>query len=117
MFTCPCCGYIVFEEPPGSYDICPICFWEDDVFQLYYPSQSGGPNKCSLIESQVNFIQFGACDRDMAKNARIVTDDDSKDPQWFPLWVRQVELPNHESDISHPQHEKSVAKLCYWLRA
>ncbi|WP_248129036.1 CPCC family cysteine-rich protein [Pseudomonas sp. W2Aug9] len=27
MFTCPCCGYAVFEEHPGSYDICPICFW------------------------------------------------------------------------------------------
>ncbi|WP_373889607.1 CPCC family cysteine-rich protein [Massilia sp. MB5] len=24
MFTCPCCGYEVFPDHPGSYDICPI---------------------------------------------------------------------------------------------
>jgi len=29
-YPCPCCGYLVFTEPPGSYDICSICFWEDD---------------------------------------------------------------------------------------
>ena len=21
----PCCGYLTLEQPPGSYDICPIC--------------------------------------------------------------------------------------------
>ncbi|MGE7024447.1 CPCC family cysteine-rich protein [Solibacillus cecembensis] len=25
------CGYRAFDdEPPGTYDICKICFWEDD---------------------------------------------------------------------------------------
>lgn len=24
LYPCPCCGYLVFEEGPGSYDICPI---------------------------------------------------------------------------------------------
>jgi hypothetical protein len=67
MFTCPCCGYEVFDEHPGSYEICPICFREDDVFQLYFPHQGGGPNHTSLGEAQVNFIKFGACDRAMAK--------------------------------------------------
>ena len=34
MKPCPCCGYLVFDEEPGSYSICPICYWEDDAVQL-----------------------------------------------------------------------------------
>lgn len=29
-YPCPCCGHLVFEDPPGSYEICPVCFWEDE---------------------------------------------------------------------------------------
>ncbi len=26
-FPCPCCGFLTLpEEPPGTYDICPVCF-------------------------------------------------------------------------------------------
>jgi hypothetical protein len=35
----------------GSYDICPICGWEDDVSQLRFPRMHGA-NKVSLIEGQ-----------------------------------------------------------------
>jgi hypothetical protein len=24
-YPCPCCGYLVLDEEPGSYEICPIC--------------------------------------------------------------------------------------------
>ncbi|WP_081492848.1 CPCC family cysteine-rich protein [Pseudomonas donghuensis] len=116
MFTCPCCGYAVFEEHPGSYGICPICFWEDDVFQLYYPHQAGGPNRCSLIEAQVNFVQFGACERTMSKNVRVASDSDVRDGEWFPLWARRVAIPDPDSDNQHPQHMKSKYDLYYWLR-
>ncbi|NIP43329.1 MAG: hypothetical protein GWN61_14025, partial [candidate division Zixibacteria bacterium] len=34
IYTCPCCGYRTLDDPPGSYDICGICFWEDDTVQL-----------------------------------------------------------------------------------
>ncbi|MCP4412104.1 MAG: hypothetical protein GY808_06000, partial [Gammaproteobacteria bacterium] len=70
MYTCPCCGYIVFNEFPGSYDICEICFWEDDVVQLYLPTLDSGPNKTSLIEGQVNYFQFGACEPNMSNNVQ-----------------------------------------------
>lgn len=29
LFTCPCCNYKTILEK-GNYEICPICFWEDD---------------------------------------------------------------------------------------
>ncbi|XLZ71010.1 CPCC family cysteine-rich protein [Massilia sp. SR12] len=117
MYTCPCCGYYAFGEPPGSYDICPICFWEDDVFQLYFPNKAGGPNAYSLIESQVNFVQFGACNREMTKNVRALNTDDLKDPLWFPLWEKRVQIPDFESDTTHPQHEGTWADLCYWIKS
>ncbi|WP_217907177.1 CPCC family cysteine-rich protein [Massilia sp. BJB1822] len=116
MFTCPCCGYEVFPDHPGSYDICPICFWEDDLFQLYYPHLADGSNPSSLIEAQVNFVQFGACDREMAKNARAPGLDDARDNHWFPLWERRVDIPDAESDKTHPQHMTSKHDLYYWLR-
>ncbi|HEY5317723.1 MAG TPA: CPCC family cysteine-rich protein, partial [Solirubrobacteraceae bacterium] len=29
-FTCPCCGFLTLPDPErGSYEICPVCFWED----------------------------------------------------------------------------------------
>ena len=117
MFTCPCCGYEVFGEFPGSYDICPICFWEDDVFQLYFPGQGGGPNPASLMEAQVNFIQFGACDRTMAKNVRAPGVEDVRDSTWFPLWERRVDVLDSQNSGAHPQHMTSKSALYYWLRS
>lgn len=113
MFTCPCCGYQVFESSPGSYDICPICFWEDDAAQLYYPEQEEGANACSLIKAQVNFVQFGACKRDMASHVRPVTLTDTRDPLWFPLWERRVVCPDQDECVALPE---SLSVLCYWLR-
>jgi hypothetical protein len=43
---------LVFTEKPGSYDICPICNWEDDHVQLSYPGLRGGANKGSLKDYQ-----------------------------------------------------------------
>ena len=56
-YPCPCCGYLVFLEPPGSYEICSICGWEDDISQLRFPLASGGANRQSLVEAQSAFGQ------------------------------------------------------------
>ncbi len=86
------------------------------MFQLYYPNQGGGPNPSSLVEAQVNFVQFGACDRAMAKNVRAVETTDVSDCQWFPLWERRVSIPDPENDKAQPQHMTSKYELYYWLR-
>ena len=62
MYPCPCCSGLVFDEPPGSYSICPICFWEDDQLQLAFPLMAGGANKLSLLQSQEEFLRIGASD-------------------------------------------------------
>ena len=60
---CPCCGHLIFLEPPGSYDICEICFWEDDIVMLRWPTSGGGANHASLVEAQRNYAEFGASER------------------------------------------------------
>lgn len=109
LYTCPCCGYFSFGDPPGSYEICEICFWEDDHLQLCFPDARGGANAVSLIEAQVNFVQWGACERRFRAQVRPATIDDEKDERWFPLWEKRVELPEGEAPLTGEE-------ACYWLR-
>ncbi len=57
LYPCPACGFEVFESPAGSYDICPVCDWEDDEVQLRFPAMRGGANKESLGEWQVRVVR------------------------------------------------------------
>jgi len=58
MYTCPCCGYKTLEEkPPGTYEICELCGWEDDFVQFKDPDYEGGANGESLREAQYNFLK------------------------------------------------------------
>ncbi|MCC8135609.1 MAG: hypothetical protein LIO40_02905 [Ruminococcus sp.] len=47
---CPVCGKYEFENR-DSFDICEVCGWEDDDFQLKKPDYKGGANKMSLNEA------------------------------------------------------------------
>ena len=82
IFPCPCCGYLVHKEPPGSYSICEICFWEDDDTQLRYPELAGGANKVCLIEGQKNFAALGVCEARLLKHVRKPSESDRNDPEW-----------------------------------
>ena len=50
VFKCPVCGQYTFQSGPGSYEICPICGWEDDKAQYKDPNLKGGANRFSLKE-------------------------------------------------------------------
>ena len=49
-FKCPVCGKYTFQSGPGSYEICPICGWENDKAQYKDPTLKGGANRLSLKE-------------------------------------------------------------------
>lgn len=53
FFPCPSCRFLVFGEPPGSYEICDLCGWEDDHVQLANPAMGGGANKEKLVRKPV----------------------------------------------------------------
>jgi len=58
LLPCPCCTYETMAER-GEYDICPVCFWEDDGNDD--PSRYSGPNHMTLSEGRKNFEKYGAC--------------------------------------------------------
>jgi hypothetical protein len=82
---CPCCGFLVFDQLPGSFDICPICFWEDDVVQLRFPDFAGGANRPSLMEAQRSFAEFGASKVRHIHRVRSPTQEDLREPDWRPV--------------------------------
>lgn len=58
MFGCLCCGYRTLpEQPPGTFEICRVCGWEDDLVQFDDPDFSGGANTLSLRESQRRWLK------------------------------------------------------------
>ena len=61
-FRCPCCGCFTMDEGNGSFEICPVCFWEDDGSQSRDPDLDEGANGVSLNQARANFAEFGACD-------------------------------------------------------
>lgn len=64
-FACPCCGFLTLpERPPGTFEICPVCRWEDDNVQFANPEYSGGANRISLAQCRRNFAAFGAKSED-----------------------------------------------------
>ena len=42
---CPCCGCYTLEEDYGSYEICPVCFWEEDPAAQKNPNIVFGGNR------------------------------------------------------------------------
>ena len=107
-YTCPCCGYLVFFEQPGSYEICPICGWEDDISQLRFFTMSGGANKLSLLAAQHDFLKRGVKDE-------VILQSYKKDNGWRILDedrdVCEVVEPGKDYGASYP---KDSTDLYYW---
>ncbi|MEV1319990.1 CPCC family cysteine-rich protein [Micromonospora arborensis] len=81
-YPCVCCGYRTLGASPGSHEICQVCRWEDDVYQLRWPYRAGGANKSSLIDAQRNFGRYGACDEDSLVENRADPADYDREPHW-----------------------------------
>lgn len=84
-YPCPCCGYLVFDEPPGSGDICLICFWEDDAEQLRFPTLEDATNVVSLMQAQSGYAQYGAIEERFAGDVRKPSAEDTRDPEFRPI--------------------------------
>lgn len=83
-YTCPCCGYKTLDEE-HEYDICPICFWQDDYLQFEDVDRCGGANNVSLRQAQHNYLKFGACEERCLESVRKANTQDVKDENWILL--------------------------------
>lgn len=76
-YPCPCCGYYTLpEEPPGTYFVCPVCYWEDDEVQFGEPDYSGGANSISLNDARQNFRAYGAIEESIRDAVRPPMEDE-----------------------------------------
>jgi hypothetical protein len=113
-YTCPCCGYKVFEQGPGSFEICPICYWEDEAKQLRYPQESGA-NKFSLIESQENFEKYGVSNLELKVFVRPISENDQKDKKWHKIDLKKDKVVAKKEDREKINiYPDDLTKLYYW---
>lgn len=70
-YHCPCCRCLTLPAR-ADYDICPICFWEDDgQDDPNAGTVHGGPNgTLSLTVARANYREFGACERRLVGDVR-----------------------------------------------
>ena len=74
------------EPAPGTYDICAVCGWENDLVQFDDPDFRGGANRESLREAQAQWLQ--SREASVVKNTgrlelsgRVY----QRDPNWRPI--------------------------------
>jgi anti-sigma regulatory factor (Ser/Thr protein kinase) len=111
-YPCPCCGHLVFAEPPGSSDICLICFWEDDADQLRFPTLEDATNVVSLAVAQQNYAKFAAIEERFAGDVRKPTAEDARDPEFRPI---EASDDFEEPGTSEPGPDDPTA--LYYFRA
>jgi hypothetical protein len=75
MVRCPVCGYRTLERDmltAPAYSICPICFWEDELWpgEESNPDAGGGPNRVLLGEARRNYEKFGAVEQRLTRHVR-----------------------------------------------
>lgn len=81
-YPCPCCGNRTLHDPErGSFEICPVCFWEDDEIALDEPNTVCGPNSVSLNQARENYRRFKASSIDVLKYVRAPTQGELASPR------------------------------------
>lgn len=78
-YQCPCCGYYTLGDRPGSFDICSVCYWEDDNIQRDDPNYAGGANDISLNEARKNYKKIGAMSPEHLGSVRPPLDEEKTD--------------------------------------
>jgi hypothetical protein len=74
---CPCCRYLTMPYP-HSFEICPVCGWQDDGQNDQDADEvKGGPNGLlSLSEARRNYLALGVVDMQSASNVRPPREDE-----------------------------------------
>ena len=68
LYQCSCCDYFTLEVR-NDWEICPVCFWEDDGSNLSNPDEPSGCNhNLTLRRGRHNFRQLGACEATVVKH-------------------------------------------------
>lgn len=103
---CPVCGYLVFSGPPGTYEMCEVCGWEDDPIQVRHPRMRGGANGGSIWDYQ----------QDLAEELPGI--DMPRDLHWRPLREDEARLPGgNVGAVDYGLDYYQGAAPYYWRRS
>jgi hypothetical protein len=114
---CPSCGFCVFPEREyGSFDICPICNWEDCAVQFGNPLDAGGPNRESLVDYQRASIAHWPL---TTTSIESMGDVFRRDSSWRPFTNDEIETYQRSTAGGRELHHPAVWKLeeAYWNRS
>jgi hypothetical protein len=111
VYPCPVCGHQTFTGPPGSYDICEVCGWEDDSLQLEFATTlSGGANGITLADAQAGFASTRAR---LARRLPGAAYPRDMDPSWRPIDPTRDHFPVW-SNAAEERAPRSDESLYYW---
>ena len=54
---CACCGCFTISE---IGETCPVCYWEENIYQEGRPDDDDAPNYISLQNAKEFFLKYGA---------------------------------------------------------
>ncbi|QSB04193.1 CPCC family cysteine-rich protein [Natronoglycomyces albus] len=114
-FPCPCCGYVVHDDV-GSYMICPVCWWEDDLIQLRWPTLRGGANKPSLVEVRKNYRSSGAYGSD-PRIVSLTSSYEKIEEKEEGFRAVDVEKDNFEAEYDQLDPWPEDRSTLYWWRS
>ena len=94
---CPCCFCLTLEDR-GSFELCPVCYWEDDGQGNHDADEvRGGPNgDLSLTAARANFVALGASCPNAVHHVRPPTE--AEKPEW-----KQKKLVLKDQEAAAPQ--------------
>jgi len=86
-FSCPCCGHLTISGPtPGSWEVCPVCFWEDSIGS---EDSWGAGGEDDLMLAQRAYLKMGASHADWLGKVRAPLPEEMRSESWRTLAERR----------------------------
>lgn len=96
-WACLACGHRTIEAnppgPPGTYAICPVCFWEDTPAAIeddYWARKGARSNEVDLRQAQRNVRRIGVVEEDFRSAVRPPLPGEEPDPGFQTLDEREA---------------------------
>ncbi|MDR1704139.1 MAG: hypothetical protein LBS19_05595 [Clostridiales bacterium] len=77
IVPCPCCGYLTIPNNGDAVAyICPICYWEIDLFIQNADEPSDQNGGLTLLQAKRNYQKFNAVEPHLKKYCRNPTENE-----------------------------------------
>lgn len=84
-YICVVCGYRTLDSR-CDWDICPVCFWEDDV-RFTGEDKSSSANGMTISEAQTNYARIGSISKEHLEHVREPLLGEEREEGWKPMAI------------------------------